>query len=197
MIKTKKKIKKIKKGSGSIGNGIILCRNFQPGLCNKYPRLEKYTKQQISGMIKTFHDLFTDEVVSNRFGAELPERFGVIMVGSCPAPKKSPQFIFKKPDGSIEFRGMTNMDTDTRIAKIFFTNFEGRYSYRHKDLFKFTAASFFKSKVSVAFKKRHNLFLEVPAKINIIQLLKSFKTRERELNKIEKERPNYNEFEVG
>ena len=82
-----------------------------------------------------------------------------------------------------------NWDTDGHLGKIFYTNYNTKYRFKNRDLWKFEAHRDFKRTVAKEYPKNWTMYLQIENKSNLSYLY--LKETEEHLEEIK----TYNEFE--
>jgi len=115
---------------------------------------------ELSNVITAFHEEFISEVVSNRYGAELPLNMGAISVVGYKKNRFYPNF--SKYSTSGEITDFANIHTEGLACKIYYTNGSNRYRLKDRFLWEFLPSDPFKKQVSEVFSKEYHRFVVNP-----------------------------------
>lgn len=156
-----------------------------------------FKRQDIDKIIKAFNKNIWKEIIANRDGVELMSRLGKIFVGTCKAPRKENIDIPK----SIKYGVIVthkNWETDGNLAKIFYTNKENRYNFKHNEVWNFTAHRDFKRTLAKTYKEDWTKYIKVEPNKHFLQQIKTQYRKDRIEEKM-KAVPveEYNEFDMS
>lgn len=136
----------------------------------KYASLDVNTFKDI---IKVFNGKIWESVVNDRDGVELPEQLGYIFIGSC--PRKKSNVDFKKSEHYGVVLQNQNWESDQFIAKIFYTNFETKYRFKHHELWGFKGVRDFTRTVGQVYPKEWKKYLQVDNMMKVSRLFRIYK----------------------
>jgi hypothetical protein len=145
-------------------------RNKSHGLLN-FATLSKFKKEHkeykdldmatFKKIVSAFNEKLWQTVINERDGVTLPEQLGYLFIGSCESSVSKTNIDFKK---SLEL-GMNvtlkNLESDSKLAKIFYTNYGTKYKFQNRDLWKFVATRQFKRTVAKEYPSRWKQYIEV------------------------------------
>lgn len=138
----------------------------------EYKDLDMATFKKI---VVTFNEKLWWTVINDRDGVTLPEQLGFLFIGSCETPLVKTNIDFKK---SLEL-GMNitlrNLESDSKLAKIFYTNYGTKYKFLNRDLWKFVAIRQFKRTVAQEYPKRWKQYVEIAQSQKVSSLFKEAK----------------------
>jgi hypothetical protein len=138
----------------------------------EYKDLDMTTFKKI---VVTFNEKLWWTVINDRDGVTLPEQLGFLFIGSCETPLVKTNIDFKK---SLEL-GMNitlrNLESDSKLAKIFYTNYGTKYKFLNRDLWKFVAIRQFKRTVAQEYPKRWKQYVEIAQSQKVSSLFKETK----------------------
>jgi len=160
----------------------------------KVSAAKKLSNEQIKQIILTFNKNMYTETIEYRDGVEIPSQIGCVFIGTCQRPQKKniDRALTQSLNTEIEYK---NWETDNKLAKIFYTNHENRYSFANYELWGFTATRDFKRTVAHTYPKNWKKYIEVVPDFKISYLFrrnyKKILDAEKALN-IE----DYNELEI-
>lgn len=172
----------------------VITNEFIKRFKNKYPSYKHLSKENIKMIIGKIHETMWNAAIDYRDGVDLPNNIGSIFIGSCQRPTK----FNKDQNKSIEYEQdirHRNFDTDEKIAKIFYSNYEKRYLFKNRDLWEFKGHRKFTRKVAIKFKDNWNRYIQVDKTRYISTIMK----REKIKDMIAKSNiipDDYNEFKL-
>jgi hypothetical protein len=159
------------------------------------PKFASLTINQFKDVIKTFNGQIGEKVIESRDGVELPEQLGYIFIGTCPRkkgdnidPKKSLMYGIKIQN--------QNWESDQYVAKIFYTNFETKYRFKHHEMWGFTALRDFKRSVAHTYPKEWKKYVQVDNLIKISLLFRKHKFQDFKKQETAKLLEEYDEFNL-
>lgn len=146
------------------------------------PRFGTLTATQFKDVIKTFNGKIWNKVVDSRDGVELPEQLGYLFIGSCPRKINDNPDRVKSIQYGIKVQNQ-NWESDQFVAKIFYTNFETKYRFKHHEMWGFTGLRDFKRSVAHTYPTEWKKYVQVDnlVKVSLLfrkQKLKDFKKQE-------------------
>lgn len=161
----------------------------------KFPEYKQVSNNQLNTIIKTFNENTWKEVINNRDGVELPEGLGYLFIGSCQPPSGR---NIDTPN-SLKYGKQlknTNLNSDSLLAKIFYSSFASKYKYEFRKLWKFKGCRNFTRTVSKAYRDNWRMYVQVD-KTTMISKLYQRSVRRDIMKKLNKDRLNdYNEFDL-
>lgn len=143
------------------------------------PKHASLTADQYKQIITMFNGKIWQTAIEERDGVELPEQLGYIFIGTC--PRKKSNVDFKKSEHYGYVIQNQNWESDHYTAKIFYTNFETKYRFRHHDMWGFTGLRDFKRKVGQTYPKEWKKYVMVDnmARVSLIFRKKRFKMQKQ------------------
>jgi hypothetical protein len=165
----------------------------------KYPEYKNITSEQFKDIINTFNRNIYKTAAELRDGIELPESLGFFFIGSCQPPKKKKTNV--NYGLSIKNNSMVlnrNLNSDSFLCKIFYTNCTTKYRFMHREVWQFKASKEFAKHVSQTYKTDWRKYIQVENNIKISYMYKTNKIVERTQKTIAETviPDNYNEFEL-
>ncbi len=173
-----------------------LNREFYARFRKKYPKYKHISDVQIKEIIITFNKKVSSDVVGNRDGVELPEGLGYLFVGSCPAMVKKNnlnKILSEEHKQQIKHR---NFESDSMIAKIFYTNYANRYKFKMRELWMFKGCREFTRAVSKSYVENWKSYIQVDSFMHIRKLYKKLNNRQLAIRFAVKPTAEYNEFDL-
>ncbi len=176
-------------------NEYILKKSLFDAFIEKHPKYKDMDYNEFKNIITTYNGIIWESAISSRSGAELPEGLGYIFIGVCQKTRKTNP-DYKK---SIEYGQIVNhrnADSDNYLAKIFYTNYDFKYRFKDRDLWKFKGVKQFKQGIAQTFKDNYfkYIFVENNKKISSTYLKQIRKDYFDKVN--EDELRNYNPLEL-
>lgn len=147
------------------------------------PKYSSLTPEMFKNIITTFNGKIWKTVVEERDGVELPEQLGFIFIGTCPRKKSNVDF-HKSQSYGIKLQNQ-NWESDQYIAKIFYTNFETKYRFKHHEMWGFAGVRDFKRTIGQTYPKEWKKYLMVDNLVRISRIFRKqrFKQYKEELTK--------------
>mgnify|MGYP003136890460 FL=1 len=137
----------------------------------KYPAYENIDNGKLKKVINLYNEKLWKEVIDNRNGVELPDSLGYLFIGTCPAAKSvNTNYALSRQYGKVlENR---NLNTDGKIAKIFYTNLKTKYRFKNRELWQFTAVRQFKRSVAETYPKQWSKYIVMESKQRVADIYK-------------------------
>lgn len=158
----------------------------------KYPKYKDLTVPDIYKIIKKYNETVWKEVIENRDGVQLPEGVGILFIATCKNPLRQNIDFAKSKKYGVTVTNK-NWETDGRLAKIFYTNYNTSFRFQNRECWGFIACREFKRTVAKAYPENWNIYVQVePTK----------KLRDKYKKKVYAEKMNkerlidYNEFDL-
>lgn len=160
------------------------------------PKYSYITLEQFKNVIKVFNGKIWDTVINYRDGIELPEQLGYVFIGTCPR-KVSDNTDYKKSK-TLGFKVQNqNWESDQYVAKIFYTNYETKYRFRHHELWGFKGVRDFKRAVAKAYPDNWKKYVQIDNLTKVSRLFR--KEKEKHLYKEQRDKllEEYDEFNLN
>lgn len=159
----------------------------------KYPDYAKVFKTygDFQKTISSGNAKLWQTAIDVRDGVELPEGIGFIFIGSCKNKKRENIDYGKSIKYGVKITH-TNLETDGKIAKIFYTNYPVKYRIKFRNIWGFTACRKFSRTVKDVFKENWTRYISVDyiSKVSIF-----YKDPKYVVNRT-KVSDTYNEFDI-
>lgn len=152
------------------------------------------TLDQFKEVFKTFNGLIWQTVVEERDGVELPEQLGYIFIGTC--PRKKSNVDFKKSEHYGYVVQNQNWESDHYVAKIFYTNFETKYRFRHHDMWSFSALRDFKRTVAKTYPTEWKKYVVVDNMVRISRMFRKQSYKQMKVAETVNLLETYDEFNL-
>jgi hypothetical protein len=176
----------------------VLNKELYKSFIEKYPHRSNIDYKTFVNIVKTSNKLFWEKVIDHRDGVELPENLGYIFIGTCTSQSpKRPNINFGK---SIKYGftvNNTNLISDNKLAKIFYTNYPVKYRVKDREIWTFMPCRVFKRTVAKTYPENWEKYIVVPDNLRVSKLYNAFLVKE-DIQKRHKTTPlNYNEFDLS
>lgn len=136
----------------------------------EYPHVERICLDKFKEIIKSFNGKIWEAIIENRDGVELPEQLGYIFIGTC--PRKKSNIDFKKSEHYGVKLQNQNWESDQYVAKIFYTNYEGKYKFRNHELWGFVGVRDFKRSVGKTYPKQWKKYVMVDNMVRVSRIFR-------------------------
>lgn len=169
-------------------------KKFYKSFIKENPKHAHITAEQFKQVIKEFNGMIWQSVIEHRDGVELPEQLGYIFIGSC--PRKKSNVDFKKSEHYGVVLQNQNWESDQYVAKIFYTNFETKYRFKHHELWGFKGVRDFTRSVGKTYPQEWKKYLQVDNLMKVSRLFRKEKFKEFKKNETEELLKDYDEFNL-
>ena len=158
------------------------------------PRFASLSIEQFKDVITLFNGKIWETVVEERDGVELPEQLGFIFIGTC--PRKKSNIDFRKS----EVYGVTlqnqNWESDQYVAKIFYTNYETKYRFKHHEMWGFTGVRDFKRTIGKTYPTEWKKYVMVDNLVRVSRIFRKEKYKQFKQEETQKLFEEYDEFNL-
>jgi hypothetical protein len=138
---------------------------------DKYPIYENIDDAKLKSIIRLYNTKLWEEVINSREGVELPDSLGYLFIGTCPAAKSiNTNYSLSKEYGKVLQN--RNLQTDGKIAKIFYTNYSTKYRFKNRELWQFKAVRQFKRAVAKTYPKQWPKYIVMENKQRVADMYK-------------------------
>jgi len=164
----------------------------------KHPQYKDLSTREFTQILKVFHKKLWNHALHNRDGIELPESLGYIFIGTCFPPKKFALDIVNSIKNNFSTRH-NNFESDSYLAKIFYTNFASKYKFLNRKMWTFKATRDFKRSVSKVYPENWKMYVQVEKERNISRYLNQV-SKNNYFSKLKKNysvSDSYNEFDLN
>jgi len=143
----------------------VLGKKLYKDFLKEHPEHKGLTLKEFKAIVVEFNGQLRETAINRRDGIALPERLGFIIVVKCDRALKSIDFDnSKKYKKLVSFR---NLDSDDYLAKIAYTNYSVKYSFTHREIWKFQPVRQFRARVSKTFKDHYTKYFHL-TKMNLL-----------------------------
>jgi hypothetical protein len=159
------------------------------------PRFSSLTATQFKEVVSTFNGKIWNKVIESRDGVELPEQLGYLFIGTCPR-KQGDNPDFRKSNQYGKKIQNQNWESDQYVAKIFYTNFETKYRFKHHEMWGFTGLRDFKRTVAKTYPQEWKKYVQVDNLVKVSLLFRKHKFKDFKKNETQKLLEEYDEFNL-
>lgn len=159
------------------------------------PRFSSLTATQFKEVVSTFNGKIWNKVIESRDGVELPEQLGYLFIGTCPR-KQGDNPDFRKSNQYGRKIQNQNWESDQYVAKIFYTNFETKYRFKHHEMWGFTGLRDFKRTVAKTYPQEWKKYVQVDNLVKVSLLFRKHKFKDFKKNETQKLLEEYDEFNL-
>jgi len=159
---------------------------------DKYPKYNDLSKAEVDKIIRLFNETVWKEIIENRDGVQLPEGVGIMFIATCKSPlRQNIDFVKSKKYGVTVTNN--NWETDGKLAKIFYTNYNTSFRFQNRECWGFIACREFKRTVAKTYPENWNLYIQIdPGK----KLRDNYKKKVYKEKIMNEKLNNYNEFDL-
>lgn len=157
------------------------------------PKYAFLTINQYKEIITVFNGKIWETVIKEREGIELPEQLGYLFIGSCPR-KKFDNTDYKKSEHYGVKLQSQNWESDQYVAKIFYTNFETKYRFKHHEMWGFKGLRDFTRGVAKTYPIEWKKYIMVDNLMKVSRLFRREKFKQSKKVETVLLLENYDEF---
>ena len=125
----------------------ILSKDFIEEFKEKHPEFVSLDNKTIKKIVMTFNENIWKEVIEYRDGVELTESLGYLFIGTCTFNRDTNINYGLSVKYGKEIKNR-NLESDSKLAKIFYTNYQTKYKFANRELWGFQAVRQFKRSVA-------------------------------------------------
>lgn len=162
---------------------------------DKFPEHKHHSFEQFKRNIDMFNEAIWKMAIEHRDGIELPESLGNIFIGTCWKTKRR-NINFGKSCKYGKAVTNHNYETDGKIGKIFYTNYQNKYRFPNRVFWMFRGIREFKRMVAQVYPTQWKRYIHVDPDLMINKLYKKRKAREYMQKQTAALSEFYNEFEI-
>lgn len=159
------------------------------------PRFGSLTATQFKEVIKSFNGKIWNKVIESRDGVELPEQLGYLFIGTCPRKKRDNPDYKRSGEFGVKVQNQ-NWESDQYTAKIFYTNFETKYRFKHHEMWGFTGVRDFKRTVAKTYPTEWKKYVQVDNLVKVSLLFRKQKFKDFKKQETAKLLEEYDEFNL-
>lgn len=169
-------------------------KDFYNKFIEEHPKHAHLTFDQFKQVITLFSGKIWESVIKDRDGVELPEQLGYIFIGSC--PRKKSNVDFKKSNEYGVVLQHQNWESDDYAAKVFYTNYETKYRFKHHELWGFKGVRDFTRSLAKEYPQNWKRYLAVDNMMKVSRLFRKEKYKEFKKNQTDILLDDYDEFNL-
>jgi len=173
----------------------VLEKEFFDSFKKKFPRYSNLDNSVLKNIIKTYNKILFNTVIDTRDGIQLPESLGWLFIGTCQTSKKK-NIDFNKSSKYGVIITNSNLGTDGKLAKIFYSNSANRHKIKNREFWGFTACREFKRAVAKSYSENWNMYLVLEPKLQIKAQYNKTVYKNILKTKTQYALKNYNEFDI-
>lgn len=158
------------------------------------PRFASLSIDKFKEIITCFNGKIWETVVEERDGVELPEQLGFIFIGTCPRKKSNVDF-HKSQTYGVKLQNQ-NWESDQYIAKIFYTNYETKYRFKHHEMWGFTGVRDFKRTIGKTYPTEWKKYVMVDNLVRVSKIFRKQKFKHYKEELTQQLLPEYDEFNL-
>jgi len=137
----------------------------------KYPEYKGHDYEEFKEIINTFNEKLWKTAIEHRDGVELPESLGNVFIGTC-WKKKRKNIDFNKSALYGKIITNQNHETDGKLAKIFYTNYNNKYRFTNRVMWMFKGCRDFKRELGAVYPQDWKKYREIDPNLKINKLYK-------------------------
>ena len=168
--------------------------DFHQQFIKDNPRFNSISLEKFKEVISNFNGKVWNTVIADRDGVELPEQLGFIFIGTCPRKKSNVDFGKSIQHGVVLQH--QNWDSDNYMAKIFYTNYETKYRFKHNDLWGFTGVRDFKRAIGKSYPQEWKKYVMVDNLVRISRIFRKQKFKQYKEDLTQQLLEEYDEFNL-
>jgi hypothetical protein len=134
-------------------------------------------------------------VIDSRDGVELPEQLGFLFIGTCPRKNGENTDYKKSLQYGVKVQNQ-NWESDQYVAKIFYTNFETKYRFKHHEMWGFTGVRDFKRTVAHTYPQEWKKYVQVDNLVKVSLLFRKQKFKDFKKQETAQLLEEYDEFNL-
>ncbi len=168
--------------------------NVYDKFIEEHPHLETICIEKFKEVINKFNGKIWETVIEYRDGVELPEQLGYIFIGSCPRKKNNVDYK-KSEHYGVKIHNQ-NWESDQYVAKIFYTNYEGKYKFKNHELWGFSGLRDFKRGVAKTYPSEWKKYIMVDNMIKVSKIFRKQSYVQYKQKEIKNLLDEYDEFNL-
>lgn len=172
----------------------ILTKDFLAEFKERHPEFSTLDDKTIKKIVMTFNENIWKEVIAYRDGVELPESLGYLFIGTCTFNRDTNVNYGLSVKYGKEIKNR-NLESDSKLAKIFYTNYQTKYKFANRELWGFQAVRQFKRSVAKEYPVSWQKYIVVDSYKKVSEMF-SKALRKQRVKKEDKDiLSSYDEFE--
>mgnify|MGYP000238439896 FL=1 len=172
----------------------ILTKDFLAEFKERHPEFSTLDDKTIKMIVMKFNENIWKEVIAYRDGVELPESLGYLFIGTCTFNRDTNVNYGLSVKYGKEIKNR-NLESDSKLAKIFYTNYQTKYKFANRELWGFQAVRQFKRSVAKEYPVSWQKYIVVDSYKKVSEMF-SKALRKQRVKKEDKDiLSSYDEFE--
>ena len=172
----------------------ILTKDFLAEFKERHPEFSTLDDKTIKKIVMKFNENIWKEVIAYRDGVELPESLGYLFIGTCTFNRDTNVNYGLSVKYGKEIKNR-NLESDSKLAKIFYTNYQTKYKFANRELWGFQAVRQFKRSVAKEYPVSWQKYIVVDSYKRVSEMF-SKALRKQRVKKEDKDiLSSYDEFE--
>ena len=172
----------------------ILTKDFLAEFKEMHPEFSTLDDKTIKKIVMKFNENIWKEVIAYRDGVELPESLGYLFIGTCTFNRDTNVNYGLSVKYGKEIKNR-NLESDSKLAKIFYTNYQTKYKFANRELWGFQAVRQFKRSVAKEYPVSWQKYIVVDSYKKVSEMF-SKALRKQRVKKEDKDiLSSYDEFE--
>lgn len=159
----------------------------------EHPEYEDLDVEIYKKIVKTFNEKIWRTVIDKRDGVSLPENLGFLFIGTCEKPKKkNVNYGLSQKLGKNTTH--QNLESDSKLAKIFYTNYSAKYKFTNRDLWMFSAVRQFKRELAKEYSNNWMRYINIKSNEKVSHIFSSRLREHKPLREYQDILDAYDEF---
>jgi len=159
----------------------------------EHPEYEDLDVEIYKKIVKTFNEKIWRTVIDKRDGVSLPENLGFLFIGTCDRPKKK-NINYGLSQKLGKNTTHQNLESDSKLAKIFYTNYSAKYKFTNRDLWMFSAVRQFKRELAKEYSNNWMRYINIKSNEKVSHIFSSRLREHKPLREYQDILDAYDEF---
>ena len=173
----------------------LLSRELYSKFLEKYPEHKHHDFEEFKKNISIFNETIWKTALEHRDGVDLPEGLGNIFIGTCWTKKKKNVDFHKSAVHGMIITNQ-NYETDGKLGKIFYTNYNNKYRFANRVMWMFKGCRDFKRTMGKIYPQEWKKYIHIDPNQKINKLYKKTVLRDMMRKQEKKMLDYYNEFDM-
>ena len=164
----------------------------------EFPEHSSISYADFKEIVKVFNRSLVEGIIDNQKGVELPERLGMVFVANCTwgKGKKDKNIDFGKSRELGVVVHHQNWESNHKLMKIFYSNFDNKFRILHKKIWQFRLSKPNRRIVSEGYKKNPDRYVTIHDKQKVSGVFEDFLREHRIKEKGKVVPKDYDEFNM-
>jgi len=173
----------------------LLTKDIYKKFLEKYPEYKEHDFEEFKKNISIFNEAIWKTALEYRDGVDLPEGLGNVFIGTCWKKKKTNVDFYKSAKYKMLITNQ-NYETDGKLGKIFYTNYNNKYRFTNRVMWMFKGCRDFKRTMGKTYPEQWKKYIHIDPSQKINKLYKRQQRRDFMKNQQERMLDYYNEFDM-